>query len=91
MTTPGWMEGMIDIRYPPYDGKLAKFRSMSEMKPNFDRDGREIKGLGYWLGLLAGLGGESFKSTLLRWVVVALVVIGARRLQGNTGLPSFLR
>ncbi|KAL8675390.1 MAG: hypothetical protein Q9168_000221 [Polycauliona sp. 1 TL-2023] len=39
-TTPGWMEGLLDIRYPPYKGKLAKFKKASELKPNFDRDGK---------------------------------------------------
>ncbi|KAL8882368.1 MAG: hypothetical protein Q9198_000629, partial [Flavoplaca austrocitrina] len=39
-STPGWMEGLLDVRYPPYEGKLAKFKKMSELKPNFDRDGK---------------------------------------------------
>ncbi|KAF8864936.1 aldehyde dehydrogenase [Acephala macrosclerotiorum] len=88
--TPGWMEKLLDVRYPPYDGKLKKFRQMSEMKPNFDREGREIKGVGYWLGLVFSLGGESLKGALFRWAVVALIAVGAKRWQGNN-LPSYLR
>jgi beta-apo-4'-carotenal oxygenase len=59
VTTPGWMEGLLAVRYPPYAGKLAQFRRTSELKPNFDRDGNEIKGLGYWLKFVLSLGGES--------------------------------
>lgn len=51
-TTPGWMEKLLDVRYPPYDGKIQKFRQMSELKPNFDRNGKEVKGVGYWLSFL---------------------------------------
>ena len=48
--TPGWMESLLDIRYPPYNAaKLAKLRKMTGMKPNFDRDGN-VKG-----GILAFL------------------------------------
>jgi len=47
------MEKLLDVRYPPYSAaKLAKFRQTSEMKPNFDRQGKQIKGLKYWLGLV---------------------------------------
>ncbi|KAF2249892.1 aldehyde dehydrogenase [Trematosphaeria pertusa] len=51
--TPAWIESMLDIRYPPYTlKKQQKFASMSELKPDFDREGRPI-GWGRWmLGLL---------------------------------------
>lgn len=39
-TTPGWMEGMMSVRYPPYAGKFEKFSKMSTLKPNFDREGK---------------------------------------------------
>lgn len=39
-TTPGWMEKMLNIRYPPYEGKFAKFAKMTNLKPNFDREGK---------------------------------------------------
>ena len=85
------MEKLLDVRYPPYDGKLAKFRRTSELKPNFDRDGREVKGLGYWVSLLVSLGGDSFKGAVVRWAVLALMAVGAKRWQSNNGLPSWLR
>ncbi|KAI9048502.1 hypothetical protein LZ554_007336 [Drepanopeziza brunnea f. sp. 'monogermtubi'] len=92
VTTPGWMEKLIDVRYPPYDGKLKKFRAISEVKPNFDRAGLEIKGLAYWISFVLTLGGRGAKSVLLRWAVIALIAVGAKRLpQLNNGLPFWLR
>lgn len=85
------MEKLLDVRYPPYIGKLEKFQKMSTLKPNFDREGREIKGVGYWLSLVFSLGGESIKGAILRWALVALVAVGTKRWQGNNGLPSWLR
>ena len=44
---------MLDIRYPPYtDAKRKKFASMSELKPNFDREGRSIGWFGWFASLL---------------------------------------
>ena len=50
VTTPGWMESMLSIRYPPFQGtnKLKKFQNMADLKPNFDRDGKNTGWLG-WL------------------------------------------
>jgi len=52
-TTPAWLEGLMDVRYPPYTlKKRNKFAGMNELKPNFDRQGRPL-GWGSWfLGLL---------------------------------------
>jgi beta-apo-4'-carotenal oxygenase len=52
-TTPAWIEGLMDIRYPPYTpAKQKKFIGMNDMKPNFDRQGRPF-GWGAWfMGLL---------------------------------------
>lgn len=39
-TTPGWVESLIKMRYPPYtDAKLKQFQSTGQGKPNFDRNG----------------------------------------------------
>jgi len=73
------MEKLLAVRYPPYAGKLPKFRQSSELKPNFDRNGREIKGVTYWLGVIVGLGGGSFKGVLVRWAVAAILAVGAKR------------
>jgi beta-apo-4'-carotenal oxygenase len=85
------MEKLLDIRYPPYAGKLAKFRQMSELKPNFDRNGKEIKGLGYWLVFLGALGGAGVKSGLLRWAIVAAIAVGANKYLNANSLPPWLR
>ncbi|KAG0645898.1 Beta-apo-4 -carotenal oxygenase [Hyphodiscus hymeniophilus] len=90
-TTPGWMEGLLAVRYPPYAGKLAKFRQTAELKPNFDRSGNEIKGLGYWVGFVLSLGGDSTKSVLSRWVLFALVAFGVKKYSDAGGLPNYLR
>jgi len=65
--TPGWMEGMMAVRYPPYEGKLAKFRQMGEMKPNFDREGRVKFSL---ISYLLALGAGSKTGGLIRYLVV---------------------
>jgi beta-apo-4'-carotenal oxygenase len=85
------MEKLISVRYPPYAGKLAKIRKLTEQKPNFDRQGRETKGVGYWLSFIFGLGSNSLKGALVRWVVVALVGVGLKKSQGNSSLPPWLR
>lgn len=52
-STPTWIEGMLDMRYPPFTAKkLQQFLKMSEMKPDFDRQGRAIGWGGWFLGLL---------------------------------------
>ena len=52
-TTPAWIEGLMDVRYPPYTAaKQKKFIGMNDIKPNFDREGRAF-GWGSWfMGLL---------------------------------------
>lgn len=71
--TPGWAEGGLRIRYIPYDWKQLNFmRWMTKKTPNFDRDGKVVRGAGYWLKLVLGLGTTEKKGALLRWLVVAL-------------------
>ena len=85
------MESLISVRYPPYAGKLAQIRRLTGKKPNFDRQGKEIKGVGYWLSFVIGLGSNSLKGAVARWVVVALVAVGLKKAQGNSSLPPWLR
>lgn len=84
---------MLDVRYPPYAGKIETFRKMSGLKPNFDRNGNEIKGFSYWLTFLGALGGPSFKSGLMRWALFALVAFGANKYlnAGHVQLPPWLK
>ncbi len=68
-TTPGWMEGLINVRYPPFPGKVEKFRQMSQLKPNFDRDGKaNFSFITYILTLGAG----SRTGGLIRFALVLL-------------------
>lgn len=70
------MEKLLAVRYPPYSGKLKKFRQTSELKPNFDREGNEVKGVKYWLGFILSLGGGAITSVLAKWAAALLVAIG---------------
>ncbi|KAI1308291.1 Aldehyde/histidinol dehydrogenase [Xylaria venustula] len=71
VATPNWMDRFLRVRYSPYQASdLKQFLWMNGQKPDFDRDGRQITGLGYWLWLVFGLGGSSAKGALLRWVTV---------------------
>lgn len=93
-TTPNWVERLLEIRYPPYDNKLRRYRLTSERKPNFDRHGNEIRGVKYWIGLMLGLG-LGKKSAFLVWTFafVAAMVTARRRpdVNGTGGLLSFWR
>ncbi|KAF2704651.1 aldehyde dehydrogenase [Pleomassaria siparia CBS 279.74] len=60
--TPTWLEGMLDVRYPPYTlAKQKKLQGMNDLKPNFDREGRTIG----WVAWLAGLIGIKSVATVI--------------------------
>lgn len=85
-TTPGWIEKMLDVRYPPYgDAKLKRYRMSSQLKPNFDRNGVEIKGLRYWIGFLMSAGTGSKKSGLLAWALVAVLAWADAKKRADSG------
>ncbi len=107
--TPGWIEKLLDVRYPPYAGKecfpslnmniintnklqLVKFNRGNALKPNFDRNGKTVRGLGYWLGMLSTLGGDSAKGGLIRWILLVATAAATRRyLDSRGGLPAYLK
>ncbi|KAL2171571.1 hypothetical protein VTG60DRAFT_2404 [Thermothelomyces hinnuleus] len=69
--TPSWAEKLIAIRYMPFDlSKLKLFNRLTTKKPNFDRNGKVVKGFGYWAATLCGLGSKSAKGAFMRWLVV---------------------
>ncbi|KAK4142091.1 beta-apo-4'-carotenal oxygenase [Dichotomopilus funicola] len=71
--TPSWSEKLIAVRYMPFDYKKLKLLTrFTNKKPNFDRNGKVVKGLGYWTGVVCGLGGKSAKGALMRWAIVLL-------------------
>lgn len=83
--TPGWAEGTLRVRYQPYDwSQLKLLQWLSAKKPNFDRDGKVVRGAGYWLKFVLGLGTVQKKGAVLRWVVAALAWY---YLTGGTGKP----
>ncbi|KAI1341373.1 aldehyde dehydrogenase [Xylariaceae sp. FL0016] len=69
--TPGWMDKLMRVRYLPHSPSDFKmFLRMNNAKPDFDRNGKKITGLGYWLWMILGLGGPSVKGALFRWCLV---------------------
>jgi len=68
-STPGWMEGMMSVRYPPYAGKLAKMRQRGDLKPNFDREGNVKFSL---VSYVLSLGAGSKKGGLIRYLILLL-------------------
>lgn len=75
-TTPGWMEKLLGVRYPPYFGtnKLKQYQQMSQGKPKFDREGNQHLGT-FWYVLTLGAGSTSgglFRATLLAGLLAAL-------------------
>lgn len=88
-TTPGWMERLIAVRYPPYAGKLAKLRQMSTLKPDFDRQGNTKRNL---VHAFLSLGGEGIRVAMMRWVtLIALALVTKRWMEGRSSLPPYLR
>ncbi|KAF5859501.1 hypothetical protein ETB97_002802 [Aspergillus alliaceus] len=70
-SSPSWLESILSIRYPPYAGKLSKFKATSTLAPDFDRNGNKIR-FG-WLRYILTLGGGTAKAGAGRAVVVAAV------------------
>ncbi|KAI2625757.1 aldehyde dehydrogenase [Hypoxylon sp. NC1633] len=68
---PSWIDKLLRVRYAPFSAPdFKRHLWMTSSKPNFDRDGKPISGVSYWLWLVFGLGGPSVKGALLRWVVL---------------------
>lgn len=65
----------------PYDfSNLKRHQNMSMKKPNFDRDGNVVKGLGFWIKLLLSLGAKGPGGFVVRWGAL-LVLTAALGLQ----------
>jgi len=76
---PNFLEPLMRVRYMPFRwGELQRMRRMTGGKPDFDRDGRVVKGLWYWvkmvltlrLGPGAAKGDSGVTGALLRWAVL---------------------
>ena len=73
--TPGWGEGLLGFRYPPYKGKLKRFKEMTSLQPKFDADGNLENGItrfarGTWAGgkRLAAMSSYAL-TTLSKWSI----------------------
>lgn len=80
-TTPGWLEKLLAVRYPPYKGKYEQYAKLSVLKPNFDRDGNvKFAFIRYFLTLGSGtVKGGAMRVALLAALVVALQIVVDRR------------
>ena len=84
--TPGWMERLLNVRYPPFEGKFEQYAKMAVLKPNFDREGKVKFSLLNFIFTL-GTGSKSrgaMRAALLGAVAVALKAIMDRRLLTTT-------
>ncbi len=86
-TTPSWMESMLTVRYPPYEGKQAKFERMSKLTPNFDREGRVKSSMLTWLTSFLSLGADNKTDAAKRYLVVLL---GKFIVRGTIGVARML-
>ncbi|KAJ5777917.1 hypothetical protein N7520_001163 [Penicillium odoratum] len=68
-TSPGWIESILAIRYPPYAGKIKIFQAASALVPDFDRNGQKLT-FG-WLRYFLTLGGGSATAGAGRAAAVA--------------------
>ena len=73
--TPGWLEGVLATRYPPFAGtsKLEQFNKMALLKPDFNRAGKKKIGL-VWYLLTLGSGtmfGGVIRAALLASIALA--------------------
>lgn len=86
--TPYWMEMLLKIRYPPFEGtsKWNDFKKLGVTKPNFDREGNTKLGLFGWIfslgGLLSGPGSSFYRKALvvIFAVAVKMLITGKRDL-----------
>lgn len=75
---PNWADSFLRVRYMPYSWPhLKRLHRMNSLKPNFDRNGKQVKGLKYLISLIFGLGGRSSKGALLRWAILVMAAIAA--------------
>ncbi|OJD21599.1 hypothetical protein ACJ73_07062 [Blastomyces percursus] len=70
--TPGWVERVLSVRYPPYAGKLRRTLKSSALAPNFDRNGKTTTGLLGWIVWFVTFGGGPNKTGASRAAVAAI-------------------
>ena len=74
-TTPGWLEKLMAVRYPPYKGKYEQYAMLGVSQPNFDREGNPKFSL---IRYLLTLGSGSAKGGFTRAAMMAALAVGLR-------------
>lgn len=69
-SSPGWIESIIAIRYPPYAGKLSKFKAASTLVPEFGLNGQKLTLS--WLRFIMTLGGGTVAAGAGHAAVIAV-------------------
>ncbi|KAI1331814.1 aldehyde dehydrogenase [Xylariaceae sp. FL0255] len=92
VATPNWMDKLLRVRYQPHSpADYKQFMWLNSVKPDFDRDGKPITGIGYWTWMILGLGGPSAKGALLRWLIVLVAGYNYAAAFHPSALSSFFR
>ena len=85
-STPRWLEGPLRIRYMPYDpDRLDRMLRLVGPKPDFDRDGKRVRGLAYWARMVLGLGARGLTGAFSRWLLVFLSAYALTLRKGSLG------
>ncbi|KAF1825443.1 aldehyde dehydrogenase [Dissoconium aciculare CBS 342.82] len=80
-TTPGWIESLLAVRYPPFtNAKLKQIKAMTDGKPNFDRNGNVKNSL---LLFIFGFGAKSLVGAGGRWLTVVAIAAAVRHYKSN--------
>lgn len=94
-STPGWLESLVSLRYPPYEGKLSYFKKTSALSPDFDRSCKASLG---WLRFIFTVGMGTVPKSALRISLISLskskllcFIRGFCFLQSDTGSSVCLR
>ncbi|EQB56741.1 aldehyde dehydrogenase [Colletotrichum gloeosporioides Cg-14] len=81
--TPNWADKIFRVRYMPYlESELRISQWLSDVKPDFDRHGRQVLGLRSWAWNIFRLGSASGRGTLLRWMIVTASCFAAAKAAG---------
>jgi beta-apo-4'-carotenal oxygenase len=84
---PGWADKLLRVRYMPYAwSEMKRHHRMAEKKPNFDRNGKQVKGLKYWITVLLSLGSKSATGFVFRIGVLVALAVTLRLKRNSLGL-----
>lgn len=71
--TPGWADKIFRVRYMPYlESELKMSQWLGDVKPDFDRDGKQIFGLKSLVGSVLRVGSDSGTGAVFRWTIIGV-------------------